>query len=122
MKIQTLVIAVALATGTALAAAPKNTANTPYTKTATTTTTTTTTTTKKSTMHHHGKVAKKKVAKKHHAVHSASTHTSKKQHTTRHAAMHRDMAYSGTPQTNVDDQRRQGRMDEALAKYRRSPG
>ncbi|HXE48922.1 MAG TPA: hypothetical protein VN663_11155 [Ramlibacter sp.] len=99
MKIQALVIAAALAGGTAFAAAPNDTANAPDTGTVTT---------KKVTKHH------KKVTK--------TTKTTHKQHATRHSTKHRqNMGASAAPQTDTSDRAREARMDDALAKYRQSP-
>jgi hypothetical protein len=104
MNIRALIIATALSSGVAFAAAPNNTAKAPADTDAKSSV-------QKTTKQH------KKMARKHHAEHHAKHHA-------RHHAMkgdHRDMV-SSTPQTNVDDQGRQARMDEALAKYRQQRG
>lgn len=119
MKIQAIAIAAALLVGTAFAATPTDTAGT----TSSTTTTTTT--------HKHHKTVKTAKAKKqrHHAAHHASAvrhsrHASSAMHQSHHASsgMRHDsaMGNTGAPQADVNDNDRQARMDEALAKFRQN--
>lgn len=93
MKIRALIIVAALSGGAAFAAAPYDTAKTPADADA------------KPAMDKSIAKDHKNVAKKHPAMHRAM----KKQHA--------GMASSG-PSTDVDNQSRQSRMDEALTKYR----
>ena len=98
MKIQALLIAAALASGAAFAAAPNDTAKAPDTSTVTT---------KKVTKHH------KKMTK--------TTKTTHMRHAARHSTtQHRNMGASAAPQTDTSDRGRESRMDDALAKYRQS--
>ena len=93
MKIRALIIAAALSGGAAFAAAPYDTAKAPADADA------------KPAMQKSMPKDHNKMAKKHHAM----QHAMKKQHA--------DMATSA-PSTDVDNQSRQSRMDEALTKYR----
>lgn len=97
MKIRALIIAAALSSGAAFAASPNDTAKAPTDADA------------KPAMGKSMANDQKKMAKKHHAMNRAS-----KGH-------HGDMA-SSTPNTEVNDQSRQSRMDDALANYRKQHG
>src|SRR5438046_7807700 len=98
MKIQSLFIAAALATGAAVAATPNDTAKAPDTDTAATA---------KPAVKHHKKT---KVAKKHHAAKPVAA----KQGDAKEAV--------AAPQVNLNDNGRDARMEEALTKYRQSHG
>jgi hypothetical protein len=100
MKITALAIAALLATGTALAAAPNDTAKAPADTSATAAADSPDKPAKA-----HKKV---KMSKKHHARHHAA-----KRHGT-------EMGAGAAPQTDLSDNGRQARMDEALAKYRQT--
>ena len=90
MKIQAIVLASALACcGTAFAAAPDDASKASSTDTAAST----------------DKAQVKHAVKKHKVVHHAKKH-----------AQH--MGAAAAPQTDVNDNSRQARMDEALAKFR----
>jgi hypothetical protein len=93
MSIRALIIASAMCCGAAFAA-PNDTAKAPADTDASKPAV------QKSSAKHH-----KKMAKKHQAKHHAMRH-------------HDRQPMASAPQTNVDDQGRQARMDEALAKYR----
>ena len=119
MKIQAIAIAAALLAGTAFAATPTDTAST----TSSTTTTTTT--------HKHHKTVKTAKARKPEAPRGApcpamrhSRHASSAMHqlASRLVGMHHDsaMGNSGAPQADMNDNGRQARMDEALAKFRQN--
>jgi hypothetical protein len=93
MKIQALIIAAALSAGAAFAASPNDTAKAPADAGA------------KPAMDKSMAKDPKKMAKKHHAMHHAMNNQKS------------DMG-SSAPSSDVNDQTRQSRMDEALAKYR----
>jgi hypothetical protein len=93
MKIRALIIAAALSSGAAFAASPNDTAKAPADADA------------KPAMGKSAAKDHKKMAKKH----SAMQHASKKADTA---------SASAAPSTDVNNQSRQSRMDEALAKYR----
>jgi hypothetical protein len=100
MKITALAVAALLAAGTAFAAAPNETAKAPADASATTTA-----------------AAPDKPAKAHKKM-----KMSKKQHAKHHAARRHgtEMGASASPLTDLNDNGRQARMDEALAKYRQT--
>ena len=96
MKIQALAIAAAIACGTAFAAAPNDTAKAPETDTAA-------------------------AAQKAPAKHAVKKHAIKAHKVALHAKKHtQHMGASAAPMTDVNDNSRQARMDEALAKFRRT--
>ena len=101
MKFQTLVIAAALSLAGAAFAAPKNLDTVPVHRHVTHTT-----------MHHATRHA---VRHHHHAIHR----TAMKHHRGTHMA-HRgqDRAYGTSDQTDVTSTSREGRMDQALQKFR----
>lgn len=110
MKIQTLLIALALTCGAALAAAPNDTSKAPAsTDTSAGATTSTTTTTEHATKHKARKTAKKHHAKKHVARnHPSNTH-----------AMGAGVA---SPDTDLNASHRQARMDAAYADWKARQG
>jgi hypothetical protein len=99
MKIQALIVAAALCGGAAFAASPNDTAKAPADTNAKPATS-------KSMAKHHNKMAKK-----HHAVHHATHH----QHSMKNRS---GETASSAPSVDLNEQGRQSRMDEALAKYR----
>ena len=99
MKIQAIVIASALACCTAFAAAPEDTSKTGGTDTAAPTA---------------EKAPAKPAMKKHKVAHKAK----KQAHHMASRKQTQHMGAAAAPQTDVNDNGRQARMDEALAKFR----
>jgi hypothetical protein len=107
MKLQALMIAVALAAGTAFAQAPNTTA-----KPAESSTLSAGETMDKAP----AKVHKKKVAKKKvHKQHASAKHH--RQHAGMHSSTHAMGAGRGGPATDLDAKARQDRMDQAYANW-----
>jgi hypothetical protein len=97
MKIRALIIAAALSSGAAFAAAPNDTAKAPADTDA------------KPAMSKPMAKDHNKMAKKHHAMHHAMKN-------------HHESTASSTPSVDLNDHARQSRMDDALANYHKQRG
>lgn len=119
MKIQTLLIALALTGGAALAAAPSDMSKAPAsTDTSASATTSTTASTEHVTKHKAKKVAKKHHAKKHVASRHHREHLARNHHSNTHAMG----AGAASPDTDLNASHRQARMDAAYSDWKAKQG